>query len=133
MASAFAGLPLSGTGDTYDAQDALLVFKVAAIVEASAQVRGNLEIDHPAVQRLIEMRVVDSGWCGYRADLARDGAPVPEVTPTAVALYALSHVPLWRPDPACLKSLLWLSERLRAGSSDDVGDALGLLALELLP
>jgi hypothetical protein len=49
--------------------------------------------------------------------------------PTAVALIALAHVKAWHAEPAAESSVLWLSDRLRTDSTDEVGAALGLLAL----
>jgi len=126
--SAIDGLPISGNGNQRKPQDELLVFKVAAIVEACGIAHGRLELTHSAVKRLIEMRADDNGWGGYCSEHSRDNTPAFEQT--AVAMHALAHVPEWGVDPRCGQHLRWLSERLAAGSTDEVGDSLGLLALQ---
>lgn len=129
IASALAGLPFVGDGAAYEPEDQDLVFKVIAVVEACAATQERLDLAHPAVSKLVGMRIDDRGWCGYKSMPDRVQEPSPALT--ARALSALSSVSGWRDQDACRSSLLWLADRLHAGTTDAVDDALGLLALNL--
>ena len=127
--SALEGLPLIGSGTAYRPHDQNLVFKVAAIVHACGIANGALDLAHPAAARLIEMRVDDRGWGGYSSTTDHDTTP--SIVATSVALFALSAAPTWSVDSRCQTSLVWLSQRLEAGSTGEIEDSIGLLALRI--